>query len=151
MALPTPPMQSCCKKQRCLFGINIGEIFDVCDPCQGTGVFNPSTCDCEKCYGAKVTYTTCGDNEEICYRKTNIKCEDSLGGCPTLYSVTDASGYACGESYPDGYSINTVWQYPDGSYVTEVIIADDSAQIKDVTVSVMSGVTCGQGDCSQFD
>ena len=46
MALPPPPMQSCCKKQRCLTGVNIGQVYDVCDPCQGIGDFDAALCDC---------------------------------------------------------------------------------------------------------
>ena len=47
MALPTPNMDDCCKKERCLGGPNAGQIFKTCDPCQGKGDFNPETCDCE--------------------------------------------------------------------------------------------------------
>ena len=47
MAIPPVNMeQSCCKKERCLFGENVGQVYDVCDPCQGQGTFNAETCDC---------------------------------------------------------------------------------------------------------
>lgn len=45
MPLPAPDMNSCCKKMCCK---NRGGIYDTCDPCQGNGVFNPETCDCEQ-------------------------------------------------------------------------------------------------------
>ena len=54
MALPAVDMQnSCCKKQRCLSGPNAGQVYDICDPCQGQGVFDEESCDCKSaCYAA---------------------------------------------------------------------------------------------------
>jgi len=45
MPLPSPDMNSCCKKLCCK---NRRGIYDSCDPCQGNGSFNPETCDCEQ-------------------------------------------------------------------------------------------------------
>lgn len=46
MSLPDVNMNSCCKKQRCLYGDNAGKVYDTCDPCQGVGTFDPGSCDC---------------------------------------------------------------------------------------------------------
>jgi len=46
MALPSPDMESCCKKQRCLSGANAGQVYDSCEPCPAGQVFDTATCDC---------------------------------------------------------------------------------------------------------
>ena len=46
MALPTEIMDDCCKKQRCLFGVNKGQIYSICDPCGNLGEFDEELCDC---------------------------------------------------------------------------------------------------------
>ena len=48
MALPTPDMDNCCKKERCLSGPNAGKVYGTgaCDPCQGQGFFDEESCDC---------------------------------------------------------------------------------------------------------
>ena len=46
MALPTPDMDDCCKKQKCVGGPNHGAVYSTCDPCQGLGTFDESKCDC---------------------------------------------------------------------------------------------------------
>ena len=46
MALPAPDMDDCCKKERCLSGSNAGQVYSICDPCQGSGIFDEATCDC---------------------------------------------------------------------------------------------------------
>ena len=47
MALPAASMDDCTPKERCIFGPNEGQAYDALDPCQGSGVFNSLTCDCE--------------------------------------------------------------------------------------------------------
>jgi hypothetical protein len=47
MALPAANMDDCTPKKRCIFGPNEGQAYDALDPCQGSGIFNSLTCDCE--------------------------------------------------------------------------------------------------------
>ena len=47
MALAAPNMEDCTPKKRCIFGPNEGQAYDPSNPCDGAGIFNPATCDCE--------------------------------------------------------------------------------------------------------
>lgn len=46
MALKTPDMKDCDKKERCLFGPNEGLAYTPGDECAAGQVFDPGTCDC---------------------------------------------------------------------------------------------------------
>lgn len=90
MALPAPDMDDCCKKERCLVGPNAGQIYSTCDPCQGTGVFNGETCDCEGCDVTsatvywKVSYATYGTG---CTPETTT-CT-GFGGDPYSFAINN--------------------------------------------------------------
>jgi len=64
MALaPVDMDNSCCKKQRCLAGVNAGQVYDVCSPCAGVSTFDPETCDCSNPSGVYlVTVSLTGGN-----------------------------------------------------------------------------------------
>ena len=89
MTLPTPNMDSCCKKQRCLSGVNTGQVHDTCDPCQGSGFFNAALCDCEGVGVYRVTVVSNGWNSSTTQVLTTIYyaeiTEPFIGGDGKIY------------------------------------------------------------------
>ena len=91
MALPVPDMDSCCKKRRCITGVNAGQIYDTCDPCQGQGTFNSATCDCD---------LTCASSWQIVYTSATNgdfgPCGASCGYTPTFNNLITVSAPGAG-------------------------------------------------------
>ena len=57
MPLPTPDMEDCCEKKRCVAGTaNEGLVYSTCEPCREGGTFNEKTCDCEFEYFAEYAW-----------------------------------------------------------------------------------------------
>lgn len=63
MVLPAPNMDSCCKKERCLSGPNVGSVYDVCEPCPPNNTFDEEQCDCISIFPTgSVQYRIIGGN-----------------------------------------------------------------------------------------
>ena len=153
MALPAVNMQdSCCKKQRCLSGPNAGQVYDTCDPCQGTGDFDSETCDCVaqpgyyfiryanyKSYGSVVNYasTSCSSISSISSLSNTVAVNLFLTMPPTGYvediRFTDAYHRydgACG--FPNVSEQRRLLEVEvfDGSQWTTVVTKDENVRIE---------------------
>lgn len=155
MAAPTPAnMDDCDPKCRCSYGPYANQAYSCDDPCAGQGdgcTFDCGAgCECDppgECYGGRATYTPCG-GEPTCFYSASLKCEESLGGCPSFVEKTDTSVYGCGNDFPDSFSLSITWQYPDGSFAQTDLASGTNTQIESgATIQVLSGVACGSGPC----
>lgn len=152
MAINPANMEECDPKCVCSYGPNANVAYSCNDPCAGgtLGEFNSGACDCEEtgpCYGGIATYVTC-DGNSFCFRSTSIKCEEALGGCPTLIGQSDTSIYGCEFEDPNNFTLQTFWQYPDGSLVTVSLASGFNTKIQpNPSITPLYRVECFSGPC----